>query len=507
MVTISMVGAAGPVAAGGDQHAQDQPVYTLENGEDLYLVFGADLGEQSLGEFIDENIASGPKAAEEQEAIADVITYQNVKQVNIQEEGAAVSIGIDNGTATAVQDVDQQNMNVQQGEASAENRAFDSRTTDFENVGDVHIVMANGSGGGQQFSGWGIADEEGETTASQTATAAVAQAQEVAQLNYNEESTAFALAMNDSQATAFQQTTQANQNLQQGVANASNVYLGDGEFGDYDKHKKSKKDDDETQAASAFVAQGQNTSQNNVNQGVAAVAIAVGEDSSATAIQLTDQSNFNQQLGSAEATNILSSMSGMNVANIGESESVSTHSPKKSDDEISKKGESDGEQTATATVAQAQSVEQLNVNLNNTAMAIALNGSEATAFQIADQKNLNAQVGYAEALNVYASPGYATDSATRTKTSTVTVGGNDIAADPGVSYDYDTNSSHKNDIKQGATVAIEQQQFVTQANLHEHSSVAIAEDNGSANAAQVSLQENENIQFTSVAATNVWASA
>ncbi|WP_255681869.1 hypothetical protein [Natrinema sp. SYSU A 869] len=506
MVTISMVGMAVPAAAGGDQHAQDEPVYTLEDGEDLYLVFGADLGEQSLDEFIKENVAGNPTAAEEQEAVAEVVSYQNVNQVNIHEEGAAVSIAIDNGTATAVQDVDQQNMNVQQGEASAEDRAFGSTTTDFEDVGDVHLVMADGSGGGQQFSGWGIADEKGETTASQTATAGVAQAQDVAQLNYNEESTAFALAMNESQATAFQQTTQANQNMQQGAANASNVYLGDGKFGEYDDHKKGKKDD-ETQSAAAFVAQGQNVSQNNVNQGVAAVAIAVGENSSATAIQLTDQSNFNQQLGSAEAMNVLSSMSGMNVANIGESESVSTHSPKKSDDKNPKKGDEVGEQTATATVAQAQSVEQLNVNLNNTAMAIALNGSEATAFQIADQKNFNAQVGYAEALNVYASPGYATDSATRTESSTVTIGGDDIEANPGISYDYDTSAHHKNDIDQGATVAIEQQQFVTQENLNEHSSVAVAEGNGSANAAQVSIQENENIQFTSVAATNVWSKA
>ncbi|MDS0478497.1 hypothetical protein [Natrinema sp. 1APR25-10V2] len=506
MVTISMVGMVGPAAAGGDRDVQDKPVYTLQDGEDLYLVFGADLSTQDLDDFIDAH-AAGSADAEEQEAIADVISYQNVNQVNIQERGGAVSIAIDNGTATAVQDVDQQNMNVQQGEASAKNRMFDSRTTDFENVGDVHLLMANSSGGGQQFSGWGIADEEGEPTATQTATAAVAQAQNVAQLNYNRESTAFALAVNDSEATAFQQTKQANQNIQQGAANASNVYLGDGKFGEYDDHKKGKKDD-ETQDASAFVAQDQNVSQNNVNQGVAAVAIAVGEGSTATAIQLTDQSNFNQQIGSANAMNVISSMAGMNVANIGESDVVGTDKPKKSTDENPKKGqEGDGEQTATAMVAQGQSVEQLNVNLNNTAMAIAINGSEATAFQIADQKNLNAQVGYAEALNVYASPGYVTDSATQTRSTTVTVGGNDVQSDPGISYDYDTSAHHKNDISQGTTVAIEQQQFVTQQNLNQHSAVAVAEDNGSANAAQVSMQENENVQFTSVAATSIWAEA
>ncbi|MFD1563049.1 hypothetical protein ACFR99_05760 [Haloarchaeobius amylolyticus] len=507
MVTISMVGVA-PVAAGGDQDAQDGQqdgqVHTLEDGEDLYLVFGADLGDQSLDEFIEEHVAENPETADQQEAVADVVSYQDVRQVNVNERGAAVSIGIDNGTATAVQDVDQQNMNVQQGEASAENRRSDSRTTDFEEVGDVHLVMANGSDGGQQFSGWGIADEDGETSDSQTATAMVAQGQHVAQLNYNKESTAFALAVNDSTATAFQQTKQANQNIQQGAANASNSYLGDGEFGEYDDHKKGKKDD-ETQSATSFVAQGQNVSQDNVNQDVAAVAIAVGENSSATAMQLTDQSNFNQQTGVAEATNVISSMSGMNVAEIGDSDVADTNSPKQKDKH--KKGDDteDEGQTATAAVAQNQSVEQLNVNLNNTAMAVAVNGSEATAFQIADQKNLNAQIGYAEALNVYASPGYATDSATQTKSTTATIGGDDVDEDPGISYDYDTSAHHKNDISQGSNVAIEQQQFVTQENFNEHSSVAVAEDDGSANAAQVSLQENENVQFTSVAATNIWA--
>ena len=504
MVAISMIGVA-PVAAGGDQAVQDGQqdgqVYTLEDGEDLYLVFGANLGDQSLEEFIETHVAGNPQAAEDREAIADVITYQNVNQVNINERGAAVSIGIDNGSATAVQDVDQQNMNVQQGEASAENRRFDSRTTDFEEVGDVHLVMANGSGGGQQFSGWGIADEEGDMTNAQTATAMVAQSQNVAQLNYNAESTAFALAVDNSTATAFQQTKQANQNIQQGAANASNFYLGDGEFGEYGDHKKGKTDD--TQSATAFVAQAQNVSQNNVNQGVAAVAIAIGDDSSATAMQLTDQSNFNQQTGVAEATNVISSMSGMNVAKIGDSDVVGTATPKQKHDEQKTDGDNEG-QTATAMVAQGQSVEQLNVNLNNTAMAVAINGSEATAFQIADQKNLNAQIGYAQALNVYASPGYATDSATQTKSTTVTVGGNDVQADPGISYDYDTSAHHKNDISQGANVAIAQQQFVTQENFNEHSSVAVATDNGSANAAQVSLQENENVQFTSVAATSVW---
>ena len=502
MVAISMVGMAGPVAAGGDAQAQDEPVYTLEDGEDLYLVFGTDLEGQSLDEFISQQVADDPSAAAESEAVADVVQYQNVNQVNINEQGGAVSIGIDNGTATAVQDVDQQNLNVQEAEAEAESRDTESRMTAFENVGDVYLVMGDDSG--QQFDGWGIAqDEKGEPEVTQSATAAVFQQQDVAQMNYNEDSTAFALAVNDSQATAFQETSQSNENLQQGVANASNAYLGGGEFGDYEKAHDGKKDDGAPQSAAAYVAQEQTIEQNNVNTGVAAVAIAVGEGSTATAIQLTDQSNLNQQVGSATAANALSAKAGMNVASIGDTDAVSSHSPKKSDKDA---GENEG-QSATTTVAQSQGVEQLNVNLENTAMAIAVNGSEATAFQIADQENYNAQIGNAAALNVYASPGYVEESDVETRSTTVTLDGDDVDDDPGISYDYDTSAHHKNSIDQQADVTIEQYQLVTQENLNEHSAVAIAEDDGSATSTQVSLQENENVQYTSLAVSNVWVGA
>jgi len=77
-----------------------------------------------------------------------------------------------------------------------------------------------------------------------------------------------------------------------------------------------------------------------------------------------------------------------------------------------------------------------------------------------------------------------------------------------MSYDYDGNATQTNDIDQEASAAIEQQQFVTQENLNEqHTSVAVAEDGGSASSSQMSMQENENIQLASVSSANVWVEA
>ncbi|PGF18355.1 hypothetical protein CP556_13705 [Natrinema sp. CBA1119] len=500
MVALSMVAAGVPAAtAGGDGNLENGTVHALEDGEELYLVFGADLGDMSLEEYVDQHASGSADTA------AEVIQYQDVDQVNINEQGSAVSIAIDGGEATAVQEANQYNDNEQRGSATAEDR-LQSAETQFENVGDVNIII--GDGGDQQFDGWGVKDKKGDDeTVTQEALAAVTQSQEVAQANYNNQSTAFALAVNDSDATALQQSYQRNENLQEGVANASNVYLGDGDFG----HKKDKSGDhgpSAGQSADSLLTQQQDVEQANVNEQRGAVAIAVGEGSTATAIQFTDQSNLNTQLGSADASNLLASSVGMNVATAGDvgSDVLSTETETKKPD---KKGSDDGaEQTATAGVAQEQGVEQRNINLQNSAMAIAQNGSEAVAIQMAYQQNYNAQIGYADALNVYASPGYVSDEVARTSSTTVTVDGNSGSANPGMSYDYAANATQTNDIDQTASAAIEQHQFVTQENLNEqHTSVALAEDGGSAGSSQISMQENENIQLTSVAATNTWVEA
>ncbi|WP_254524714.1 hypothetical protein [Natrinema caseinilyticum] len=495
-----MIGAGVPAAtAGGDGDLENGTVHALNDGEELYLVFGADLGDMSLEEYVDQH------AGDTADSASEVIQYQDVDQVNINEQGSAVSISIDGGDATAIQESNQYNDNVQNGEVTAENIDVRSAQTQFENVGNVNIII--GDGGDQQFDGWAVKDKKGDKeTITQEAIASVAQSQEVAQANYNNQSTAFALAVDDSEATALQQSYQRNENLQEGHANASNVYLGDGEFG----HKKDKSGDysSASQSAEATVTQQQDVEQANINEQDGAVAIAVGEGSTATAIQFTDQSNLNEQIASASASNLLASSPGMSVATAGDvsgeilSQNVEPTQPDKKD-------KKDGiEQTATAGVAQEQGVEQLNVNLQNSALAIAQNDSEATAVQLAYQTNYNAQVAYATALNVYASPGYVSDDVTRTSSTTVTVDGNSGMENPGMSYDYASEAMQTNDVDQQASAAIQQAQFITQQNVNEqHTSVAVAEDGGSASSSQVTLQENENVQFTSVSATNAWVGA
>lgn len=492
IVALAMVAGGAPaVAAGEDADTGSDSIHALEDGEELYLVFGADLGDMTLEEYIEAH-ASGTAAAD-----AEVTQYQDVSQVNINQQGNATSISIDGGEATAVQEATQQNDNVQFGDGSSSS----VQSTQFEDVGSVTVVLGNGDG--KHFDGWGVADKKGDKAdvdADQAADAEVTQVQEVGQLNYNEQNVAFAIAENESEAVALQYSEQANQNLQQGVANATNVYMGDGEFSD--------------QSAQASVEQGQATDQMNVNEQDGAVAIAVGNNSTATAIQFTEQTNFNEQIGEADAANIIAGMPGMNVATAGftgdngvvqtESTLEGLHGDKDADKDH-KKG-SDEIQTATTEVTQEQGVEQMNVNLQNTAFAYATNSSNATALQLSYQQNINAQVGFAEALNVYAGPGHVNDGVIASETTSVTLGGNDVGGVSGIAYDSDANQT--NDVEQHATAQIEQVQFVTQENVNEQqAAVAVADNGGSADSAQLTIQENENVQFASVAATNVWAAS
>ncbi|MEY7849448.1 hypothetical protein AB7C87_09670 [Natrarchaeobius sp. A-rgal3] len=482
-----MVAVGAPMAAAGDD-ASSGAVHALDNGEELYLVFGADLGDKTLEEYI-EDLASGDQLSD-----AEVSQYQDVDQVNINQQGNATSIAIDGGEANAIQEATQYNSNEQIADAAAANE----QATTFEDVGTVHVVLGNGDG--MQFDGWGVADkkgDKGEVDADQEADAEVVQSQVVGQLNYNEQNTAFAIAEDGSEAISLQQSQQANQNLQQGVANATNVYVGDGEF--------------EDQSATASIVQGQDVDQTNINEQDGAVAIAVGEDSVATAIQITEQTNLNEQIGEADATNVISSLAGMHVATSGDSsvvdleESVEKlHDDKK--DDHHKKG--DKVQSATSGVSQEQSAEQLNVNLQNTAMAIATNESDATAVQLSTQQNINAQVGYADAMNVYAAPGYVHEGVVHSETTSVTLGGADVEDAPGVSFDYAGNAMQTHDGEQYATSQIAQSQFIVQENVVEQQgAIAVAEDGETASAAQVSMQENENVQFASVSSTNVWAAS
>ncbi|AEH35706.1 hypothetical protein Halxa_1072 [Halopiger xanaduensis SH-6] len=467
--------------------------YALEDDEGLYLVFGAELGDMTLEEYIEEH-ASGDQMDD-----VEISQYQDVDQVNINQQENATSISIDGGEATAVQEASQYNDNEQYADANADNTQ--AVQTEFEDVGEVTILI--GDGDGKSFDGWGIADKKGHKpeidNADQTAEAEVTQVQEVAQLNYNEQNIAFAIAENGSEATALQQSQQSNENLQQGVANATNVYTGNGQF--------------EDQAAEAAVQQGQAVSQENINQQDGAVAIAVGNDSVATAIQMTEQTNLNEQIGNATAENVIQSLGGMNVATAGLDDDTQVLDTERSVETLLADKEGDHHkksdekvQTATSEVAQNQTAEQMNVNLQNTALALATNESNATAVQLAYQSNINSQVGAADALNVYAGPSHQYENAIVTSTTSVTVGGEDVDGIEGISYDSDAQQT--NDPQQHASAQIAQVQFITQENVNEqHAAIAVAENGDDADAAQVTMQENENVQFGSVAATNLWAAA
>lgn len=512
MLVLSTVAIATPTAA--QENDGTQAVQTLADGEDLYLVFGADLENTTLEEYIETHA----RDEVEQNATAEVVQYQDVDQVNVNQQGNATSISIDNGTATAVQEANQQNSNSQAGEATAENRAGDVSNTQFEDVGNVYVVVGDN---GQQFDGWGIADKKGDKadTVTQEAQATVTQYQEAEQANVNQQNTAFAIAENESEATAIQQSYQYNENLQEGAANATNVYETDGD-GDGDKHKKSPNHYQMTydwragesasagQFADATVEQSQEVDQANVNEQTAAVAIAVGENATATAVQFTEQSNLNAQLGTAEAINALDATSGMNVATAGaaadeivsqETETVDGHDKKKKSGDDG--GDDGAEQRSDAEVTQYQSAEQLNVNMQSSAIAIATNGSEAAAVQLAYQQNYNAQAGYADAVTV---GGSSHGGAVYTEETSVTLAG-ESANDSLVTFDVAGENYQTNDVDQQANAQIEQAQFVAQENFNEQQgAVAVADGEGeTASAVQLSMQENENLQYAAVGAVAV----
>ncbi|WP_440771383.1 PGF-CTERM sorting domain-containing protein [Natronorubrum sp. DTA28] len=518
MVAISMVGMAGTVGANGSMDS-DRTVHTMENGEDVYLVFGVDLGDQSVEEFIDDHVTDNPgEPAADQDTVSEVIQYQDVGQVNINEQGEAVAIAMDGAEATAIQEVNQQNANTQEGDASAENNAGVSQETTIEEVGDVYVVM--GDENGQEYNGWGAVDDDGETTVSQTAEASVSQAQAVNQANIVQNNTALAFAENGSEATAVQMTEQSNINLQEGYASATNVYGADLE-GDKDLHDEHKKYDGDSTApsaeqdADASVEQIQEVEQVNSVQMGSAIAIAVGEDSSATAVQITDQTNLNEQLGTAEAMNVLMDSAGMHVATAsanGATDVVTQDADEEySDTELKGDEASDVGQTAEANVTQYQSVEQVNINLDSSAQAIATDGSTAEAVQLTFQQNVNAQIGSAEALNVFledeeidydeAKDQY--EGAVKTSTTTAMVNGDGLADANSTTFDYDGDNEQLNDVEQYSSADVEQSQEVAQTNLQSNNALAVAEDAGDAFAFQMTMQENENVQFTSAESASV----
>ncbi|WP_458187643.1 hypothetical protein [Haladaptatus sp. NG-WS-4] len=191
-----------------------------------------------------------------------MIQYQDVQQLNVNQQGNAVAISIDGGKAEAIQHTYQDNTNTQTGVAESVNVKKETKEKTFKDVKNVYIVFA-GETGSREFSGWVVSDDSYESE--QSADANVDQYQDVDQLNYNNQSTAVAIAEGGSYARAYQRSYQTNENVQHGEAAATNV--GDGD----------------SQSANSSVWQYQNISQLNVNEQGVAVAIAVGEGSVAKA--------------------------------------------------------------------------------------------------------------------------------------------------------------------------------------------------------------------------------
>ncbi len=527
MLILSMVAIAAPGTIAKED--TNETVQTLENDEELFLVFGADLNGQSLEEYVESYEDREPDANPSERNSSSVVQYQDVNQLNLNQEGEAVSIAIDGGQATAIQEVDQQNTNIQDGEAVAENVPGESHSAEFSDVDTVNMIF--GEGDDHSFDGWAIVDDEGSV--SQAAEATVSQSQAVGQANVNERTTALAFAEEDSSSTALQQTKQSNQNLQLGSATATNVFASVLED-DYDRkdiHEKKGPTDDRSldQDAEASVEQDQEISQTNVNEFGNSVAIAVGENSSATAVQLTDQSNLNEQLGFAEAVNVMMDSGGMNVATAGEGagEEIISHdghdypkSEKKAGDgsheEYKDVDEDDATQTAEASVTQVQGVEQANINVNSSAEAIATNASTSTAVQLTFQQNLNAQVASADAINVLEELDESAakefedddynhdhDATVYTNSTTVSIGDEPVDGVDHTAVDYDSPNDQFNDPTQYATAAVEQRQEVVQTNLNTNTALAVSEDGGNANAFQMSMQENENVLVTADEETTV----
>ncbi|NUC73648.1 hypothetical protein HTZ84_15280 [Haloterrigena sp. SYSU A558-1] len=457
------LGAGALVTGTGRSHADADGARDID-GDSVYLVFGADSSEADLDSWVE---AHGDEiAAGSQSSTAQVIQYQDVSQLNVSQQGNAVSIAIDGGEATAAQQADQNNANTQAG--NAESVTVEEETTDwtFTGVGQAYVVFAEETEC-REFTGLVVGEDAYQSE--QSAEAAIDQSQEVDQYNYNSQNTAVAIAANGSRSRAYQRSSQTNENYQHADAVAANI--GDGD----------------RQEADASVEQSQAVSQLNVSEQGVAIAIAVGSGSVAEAFQVSSQGNLNEQVADAAAIDFDSKSLDEVTASADMVGSVSDEKLTRS-----KAGaEQSNAQAASADVTQVQSVGQENINLQNAAVAVGIDDSQATARQESYQGNFNAQVASAEALNV--------DKSHRSTNAVVT--GTDRSGDGSWAVAYDTGNGESS--QQVAEVDIDQLQLVEQLNVNEQfGAVAYATDCGDAVAEQLNYQVNENVQLTEARASN-----
>lgn len=442
------------------------------DGDSVYLVFGADTSSTGLDSWVEKH--KGDIKKKSQQSSSSVIQYQDVTQLNVNQQKNAVAISIDGGDAEAIQNTYQNNQNTQAGSAQSINARKKRKKQKFKGVKNVYVIFAEQTNS-REFSGWVVSDDAYEST--QTAEATINQKQKVEQFNYNSQSTAVAIAKDSSYSRAYQRSYQQNKNVQTADAVAANVGAGD------------------SQNAESSVIQSQKVSQLNVNEQGVAVAIAVGRDSVAKAWQISCQFNVNKQLADATAINfdpksIQEVTASAKIAgDLSEKDMTQTKDGSKQSNKTKPKDKSkqSNSQVASANIEQVQCVGQQNINMQNAAVAVALDDSQATATQASYQANFNAQVAEATALNVE-------DSHQKVRK---VMSGKNMNGDDSWAVSYDNGNA------QTATVDISQLQIVNQLNVNEQfSAIAVAKHCGNATAEQLNYQVNENIQVAEATAVN-----
>ncbi len=434
------------------------------DGDDVYLIFGVDTEDIDLESWLADH--KDDVHASSQESSSEVIQYQDVSQLNVNQQENAIAISIDGGEADAIQRTYQNNQNVQAGKAVSKNAKGGHKKRTFEDVANAFIVFAHESGS-SEFSGWVVSDEEYQSE--QSAEADIDQEQEVDQVNYSSQSRAVAVAEGESYARSYQRSFQLNENVQDAEALAMNV--GDGD----------------DQSADSSVDQSQDVDQLNYNEQGVAVALAVGEGSVAKAWQISCQFNRNKQIANAAALNF-------DPTPVDEYMATAQMTGDYSDSDV--KRSSDGsmqanEQGAESEIDQFQDVSQRNSSMQNAALAVALDDSESMATQASYQGNFNAQIASATSVNVDEG---------RMQVEGV-MKGTDAKGDGSWAVAYDNGHDQVN--TQEALSEIEQVQYIEQLNVNEqNSAIAFSIDNGDATAEQLNYQRNENVQYAESNAGN-----
>ncbi len=435
---------------------------TDANGQDVFLLFGVDTSETDLESWL----KSREGDIQSQESSSEVIQYQDVEQLNVNQQENAIAISLDGGEADAIQRTYQNNTNTQVGEAESVNATKENKDHTFTQVKDVYVIFADDTKS-REFSGWVVSDDVFQSE--QTAVAEIDQEQEVEQVNYNSQSTAVAIAEGGSYSRSYQQSYQENENAQTAEAVAANV--GDGD----------------SQNADSSVEQSQEVDQLNVNEQGIAVAIAVGDGSTAKAWQVSCQYNTNEQIADATAINF-------DPKSMTEATAMARMDGDFSESDVKRTNDGADQsntQEAAADIDQFQEVSQRNINLQNAAVSIALGASVATATQASYQGNFNAQVAEASAVNIEVGDWKAT----------AVLSGMDANGDGSWAVSYDNGAEQVN--QQAAIADIDQAQYVEQLNVNEqYSSVAFAIDDGNASAEQINYQLNQNEQIAESESSN-----